>query len=76
MFGLIEQMAGKLLRTIGQVRANFAMAMIAVCYHLKRLVNFRVGENRVLLGPETYRITVKVTIGRHHQRGRRPPEEL
>jgi hypothetical protein len=31
-------MGGKLLRTIGQARANFAMTMMAACYNLKRLV--------------------------------------
>lgn len=40
-FGAIEQRGGKLLRTMGQVRANFAMTMMATCYHLKRLVYFR-----------------------------------
>lgn len=41
VFGAIEQMGGKLLRTIGQARANFAMTMMATCYNLKRLVYFR-----------------------------------
>ena len=41
MFGAIEQMGGKLLRTIGQARANFAMTMMAACYNLKRLVHFQ-----------------------------------
>jgi IS5 family transposase len=36
-FGAIEQMGGKLIRTIGQARANFAMTMMAACYNLKRL---------------------------------------
>ena len=40
VFGAIEQRGGKLLRTIGQVRANFAMTMMAACYNLKRLVYF------------------------------------
>ncbi|ACX95334.1 IS5 family transposase [Halothiobacillus neapolitanus] len=44
VFGAIEQMGGKLLRTIGQARANFAMTMMAACYNLKRLAYFqRVG---------------------------------
>ena len=38
MFGAIDQMGGKLLRTIGQARANFGMTMMAACYNLKRLV--------------------------------------
>ena len=38
VFAAIEQMGGKLLRTIGQARANFAMTMMAACYNLKRLV--------------------------------------
>jgi IS5 family transposase len=36
-FAAIEQMGGKLIRTIGQARANFAMTMMAACYNLKRL---------------------------------------
>jgi len=35
VFGAIEQMGGKLLRTIGQARANFAMTMMAACYNLR-----------------------------------------
>lgn len=43
-FAAIEQMGGKLIRTIGQARANFAMTMMAACYNLKRLTYFqRVG---------------------------------
>lgn len=37
VFGAIEQMGGKLIRTFGQARANFAMVMMAACYNLKRL---------------------------------------
>jgi len=40
-FGAIEQMGGKLLRTIGQARANFAMTMMTARYSLKRLVYFQ-----------------------------------
>jgi IS5 family transposase len=40
-FGAIEQMGGKLIRTIGQARANFAMTMMAACYNLKRLAYFQ-----------------------------------
>ncbi len=40
VFAAIAQMGGKLLRTIGQARANFAMTMMATCYNLKRLVYF------------------------------------
>ncbi|AKU14361.1 TnpA [Azoarcus sp. CIB] len=40
VFGALEQMSGKLLRTIGQAQANFAMTMMAACYNLKRLVYF------------------------------------
>ncbi|MDH0344696.1 IS5/IS1182 family transposase, partial [Chromobacterium haemolyticum] len=32
---------GKLVRTIGQARANFALTMMATCYNLKRLVFLR-----------------------------------
>ena len=41
VFGAIEQMGGKMLRTIGQARASFAMTMMAACYNLKRLVYFQ-----------------------------------
>ena len=41
VFGVIEQMGGKLLRPIGQARPNFAMTMMAACYNLKRLVYFQ-----------------------------------
>ena len=41
VFGAIEQMGGKAVRTIGQSRANFAMTMMATCYNLKRLVYFQ-----------------------------------
>lgn len=33
----IEQMGGKLIRTVGQARANFALTLMAACYNLKRL---------------------------------------
>lgn len=41
VFAAIDQMGGKLIRTIGQTRANFALTMMAACYNLKRLVYFR-----------------------------------
>lgn len=44
VFGAIEQMGGKPLRTIGQARANFAMTMMAACYNLKRLLYFQEAE--------------------------------
>jgi hypothetical protein len=31
-FSAMEQMGGKLIRTIGQARANFAMTMMSACY--------------------------------------------
>jgi IS5 family transposase len=37
VFAAMAQMGGKLIRTIGQARANFAMTMMAACYNLKRL---------------------------------------
>ncbi|PAU99178.1 IS5/IS1182 family transposase, partial [Arsenophonus sp. ENCA] len=40
-FAAMEQMGRKLIRTIGQVRANFAMTMMAACYNLKRLAYFQ-----------------------------------
>jgi hypothetical protein len=45
-FAAIAQMGGKLIRTIGQARANMAMTMMAACYNLKRLVDLR--EARVV----------------------------
>lgn len=36
VFAGIEQMGGKLVRTIGQAQANFAMTMMATCYNMKR----------------------------------------
>ena len=41
VFASIEQMGGKLIRTIGQARANFALTMMAACYNLKPLVYFQ-----------------------------------
>lgn len=38
MFRALAQMGCKLLGTIGQARAKFAMTMMAACYYLKRLV--------------------------------------
>ncbi|WP_434662408.1 IS5 family transposase [Paraburkholderia sp. A3BS-1L] len=40
VFATIEQMGGKLIRTIGQARASFAMTMMAASYNLRRLVYF------------------------------------
>lgn len=42
VFGGIAQMGGKLIRTLGQARANFAMTMMATCYNLKRLTYLKV----------------------------------
>jgi IS5 family transposase len=41
IFGAIEQMGSKTIRTIGQARASFTMTMMAACYNLKRLVHFQ-----------------------------------
>ena len=43
IFAAITQMGGKLVRTIGQARANFAMTLMAACYNLKRLVYLKEG---------------------------------
>ena len=37
VFAAITQMGGKLIRTIGQARADFGMTMVALCYNIKRL---------------------------------------
>ena len=47
-FAAIVQMGGKLIRTIGQARASFAMTMMAACYNLKRLVYFQEAGIKVL----------------------------
>lgn len=39
VFGAIAQLGGKLIRTIGQARADFAMTMMAVVYNLRRLAH-------------------------------------
>uniref|UniRef100_UPI00048E34CC transposase n=2 Tax=Chitinilyticum litopenaei TaxID=1121276 RepID=UPI00048E34CC len=36
VFGAIAQMGGKLIRTIGQARADFALTMQALAYNVKR----------------------------------------
>lgn len=41
IFATMTQMGGKLIRTIGQARANFAMILMATGYNLKRLVYLR-----------------------------------
>lgn len=38
VFAGIEQMGGKMVRTIGRTRAGLAMTMMALCYNIKRLV--------------------------------------
>jgi IS5 family transposase len=37
VFAGIAHMGGKLIRTIGQARANFAMTLMATCYNIKRV---------------------------------------
>ena len=37
VFAAIAQMGGKLIRTIGQARADFGMTMMALCYNIKHL---------------------------------------
>ena len=34
----IEAMGGKMIRTIGQARADFALTLMAACYNLRRTV--------------------------------------
>lgn len=40
-FAAIEQRGGKLIRTLGQARASFALTMMAACHNLKRLAYFQ-----------------------------------
>ena len=35
---LIEAMGGKMIRTIGQARADFALTLMAACYNIRRTV--------------------------------------
>ena len=39
VFASLEQMGGKLIRTVGLARATFAMTMMAACYNARRLVS-------------------------------------
>ena len=41
VFAAIQQMGGKMIRTIGRARADFAMTMMATCYNMKRLVSLK-----------------------------------
>lgn len=43
VFGAMEQMGGKCIRTIGQARAVFALITMAVAYNNRRLVFLEVG---------------------------------
>jgi len=49
VFAGIEQMGGKMIRTLGQARAHFAMTMMAAGYNMRRLAFF----NRVEIVPFT-----------------------
>ena len=51
VFGAMEQMGGKCIRTIGQARAGFALTMMAVTYNIKRLVFLEVGPMRAVACP-------------------------
>jgi transposase, IS5 family len=48
VFGALAPMGGKLIRTIGQGQANFALTLMAACYNLKRLVYLKVAGVMVL----------------------------
>ena len=37
VFASMRQMGGKLIRTVGQARADFALTLMATCYNIKRL---------------------------------------
>ena len=51
VFAAIEQMGGKRIRTIGQVRASFAMTMMTVTYNIKRLTFLERGPIRAVVCP-------------------------
>lgn len=38
VFAAIEHMGGKMIRTIGQARADFALTLMAACYNIRRTV--------------------------------------
>ena len=38
VFAAIEAMGGKMIRTIGQARADFALTLMAACYNIRRTV--------------------------------------
>ena len=38
VFAAIEAMSGKMIRTIGQARADFALTLMAACYNIRRTV--------------------------------------
>jgi IS5 family transposase len=38
VFAAIEHMGGKMIRTIGRARADFALTLMAACYNLRRTV--------------------------------------
>ena len=38
VFAAIEHLGGKMIRTIGQARADFALTLMAACYNLRRTV--------------------------------------
>lgn len=44
-FAGIAHMGGKLIRSIGQARADFAMTMMATCYNLKRFAHLQSVRN-------------------------------
>ena len=51
VFGALEQMGGKYIRTIGQARADFALTMMAVTYNIQRLVFLEMGPIRAVVCP-------------------------
>ena len=51
VFGALEQMGGKSIRTIGQAWADFAMTMMAMTYNIKPLVFLEEGPIRAVACP-------------------------
>ena len=51
VFGALEQMGGKSIRTIGQARADFALTMMVMTYNIKRLVFLEAGLIQAVVRP-------------------------
>jgi len=62
VFAAITQMCGKLIRTIGQARADFGMTMMALCYKIKRLTNLKTAGNAAKHPHDDHRSTSPIRV--------------